>query len=185
MPPEHVTFPAGESRQPAPGPLASYAGLVAPKGIPYCSKIYPGVTYLPRFVAVKSLFWSLRPQAAPILPVMSRQYVPMTLSGRKSNSIEVESSTVSMMFGCALFCTFSGSSASSVSAAYVGLARGPSPIMTARTPEIQRRRGMAGEGGGMRGNLSRGSYWGIAWPNDGALCWAFAPEGDGVDGKLG
>src|SRR5438105_531724 len=155
MPPEQVSLPAGVNTQPAPGPLVSYAGLVSPKGIPYCSKIYPGVTYLPRPVAVRSVFCPLRPQAAPILPVISRQYVPTTLSGRKSNSIEVESSTVSMMFGCALFCTLSGSSASSVSAAYVGVARGPSPIMTARTPEIQRRQYTAEKGWVMRAILAR------------------------------
>ena len=89
----------------------SKAGLFARKGIPYCSKIYPGVTYRP------TVFWPGVPQFAFMLPVMSRQYLPITVSGRKSNSIDVESSTVMTMFGLARFCALSGWSASAVGAA--------------------------------------------------------------------
>src|SRR5665213_3889326 len=61
----------------------------------------------------------------------SRQYVLITSSGRKSLSIDVESSIVSTMFGLDEFLTFSGSSDSAVNAAYVGVTTGPSPTRSA------------------------------------------------------
>jgi hypothetical protein len=80
--------------------------------------MYPGDTYLPRPIKVRSVFWPVEPQFVFMLPFMPRQYVSVTTeSGRKSNSIDVESSTVSTMFGLAWFCALSGWSASKVSAA--------------------------------------------------------------------
>src|SRR5664279_1359232 len=85
---------------------------------------------------------TMAPSVALLVP--SRHQLSMTASGRKSESIDVESSMVITMLGGAEFCTLSGLSASLVRAAYAGSATGPKAMRPASRVAMARRNSEGG-----------------------------------------